>query len=120
MTAQSKPYIVMPLIDGVDLRTAAASTDATTVLGMFREITTALAYAHGLGVLHRDLKPTNILVRHSDGQPIVLDFGSAYLLDELSSDSLTTGAVGTVGYIPKEVLDNQRRARRFKTSMRAA
>jgi hypothetical protein len=106
ITAGQKPYVVMPFIDGTDLRSAASGQDAEAVLGMFLEIVGALAYAHDLNVLHRDLKPTNIRVRNSDGQPIVLDFGSAYLLDFLDSHSLTSQVVGTIGYIPSEVLMN--------------
>jgi serine/threonine protein kinase len=64
----------------------------------------AIHYAHENDVLHRDLKPSNILVRAADAQPIVVDFGSAYLLEQMDSKSLTTAAVGSVGYIPSEVL----------------
>lgn len=106
LTNDNQPYIVMPYINGVDLRTAASATDAGGVLSMFLEITAALEYAHGQNVLHRDLKPSNVIVRVSDQQPIILDFGSAYLLDYIDSHSLTSQVVGTIGYIPSEVLNN--------------
>lgn len=106
LTSDNKPYVVMPYIQGMDLRTAALAKDVSGVLGMFIEVAAALEYAHGQNVLHRDLKPTNVMVRLSDLQPIILDFGSAYLLDDLDSKSLTTQVVGTVGYIPSEVLAN--------------
>lgn len=106
ITGDQKPYVVMPFIDGTDLKSAASGQDVDDVLGMFVEVVGALTYAHDLKVLHRDLKPTNVRVRTSDGQAIILDFGSAYLLDFIDSHSLTSQVVGTVGYIPSEVLTN--------------
>ena len=106
LTGDKRPYVVMPFIEGVDLREAAAATDSVSVLTLFIEIMSGLDHAHRQNVIHRDLKPSNVRVRHSDSQPIILDFGSAYLLDELTSDTLTTDVVGTVGYIPKEVFDD--------------
>lgn len=104
LTVDNKPYVVMPLIKGIDLRSAASASNLTGVVDMFIEVLLALQYAHNQGVIHRDLKPSNIIVRSSDRQPIILDFGSAYILDQLDSQSLTSQAVGTVGYIPSEVL----------------
>ena len=104
LTVDNKPYVVMPLIAGVDLRSAALATDMSGVVGMFIEVLSALEYAHEQDVIHRDLKPSNIIVRSSDRQPIILDFGSAYILDQLDTQDLTSQAVGTIGYIPSEVL----------------
>jgi serine/threonine protein kinase len=74
------------------------------VLHLFTEVLEGLRFAHIKGVLHRDLKPSNILVRESDTQPVILDFGCAYLRDEAGLASLTTTAVGSQGYIPSEVI----------------
>jgi hypothetical protein len=104
VTSQDKPYLLMPLIRGLDIRTRCEQAGAELIVQLFAEILTGLSYAHTNSVLHRDLKPSNILVRTTDTQPVILDFGSAYLLDELSSASLTTAVVGTIGYIPSEVL----------------
>jgi hypothetical protein len=106
MTRERKPYVVMPLIVGLDLRAATSGSEIVDVLEKFSEITNAIEYAHQRGVLHRDLKPSNILVRTSDNQPIILDFGASYFLNELSDGSLTSEVVGTIGYIPSEVLNN--------------
>ncbi len=109
LTVDNKPYVVMPLIEGVDLRSAASTTDLAGIVGMFIEILSALEYAHSKDVIHRDLKPSNIIVRSSDNQPIILDFGAAYILDQLDSQSLTSEVVGTIGYIPSEVLTDPKK-----------
>ncbi|EGV32496.1 serine/threonine protein kinase [Thiorhodococcus drewsii AZ1] len=104
VTSQDKPYLLMPLIRGLDIRTRCGQAGADLIVQLFAEVLTGLSYAHASSVIHRDLKPSNILVRTTDTQPVILDFGSAYLLDHLSSASLTTAVVGTIGYIPSEVL----------------
>lgn len=101
-----RPYIVMPLIRGDNIRDRTEGCSPQFCVELIAEVAAAVGYAHNNGVLHRDLKPTNILVRASDGQPLVLDFGNAFILDELDSQTLTTSAVGSIGYIPPEVLAN--------------
>jgi serine/threonine protein kinase len=94
----------MQLIEGKNLRDAAAEMAPEQILLTFLEFTAGLEFAHAKDVLHRDLKPSNILVRRSDQQPIVLDFGLACAFDEADSQSLTTGTVaGSLGYMPPEV-----------------
>jgi len=104
--ADSKPYILMPRIEGPNLRDALSGQGLEKVCDAFREILLALKYAHSLNVIHRDLKPTNVLVRLSDQQPIILDFGSAYMLDKAESTDFTTTLIGSAPYIPIEVLSN--------------
>jgi len=50
LTVDNKPYIVMPLIEGVDLRSAASTMNLAGVVGMFIEILSALEYAHSDGI----------------------------------------------------------------------
>lgn len=109
LTVENKPYVVMPLVEGVDLRSATAEMRLIEIIRIFIEILLALEYAHKLDVIHRDLKPSNIIVRSSDLQPIILDFGSAFVLDQLNSQSLTSQAVGTIGYIPSEVITDPKK-----------
>jgi len=106
VTSAKKPYLVMPLVDGLNLKAASEKMAMRDILSTFAEILRGLEYAHANGVVHRDLKPTNIIVRYSDWQPIILDFGSAYMLDDLDKATLTSDVVGTAGYIPSEVMAN--------------
>jgi hypothetical protein len=106
VTSERKAYIAMPFIHGQDLRTACQTLEVSAVLDVFIEILRGLQAAHAAHIIHRDLKPTNIIVRSSDSQPIIVDFGAAYKLDDLDANTLTTAAVGTLGYIPSEVIAN--------------
>jgi len=74
-------------------------------LDVTRRIVDAIAYAHGKGVLHRDLKPSNVLVG-VDGRVHLCDFG---LASDAGDGSLTRSgsAVGSLPYMPPEVLDGQ-------------
>jgi serine/threonine protein kinase/tetratricopeptide (TPR) repeat protein len=65
------------------------------------KVTRAVQYAHGKGVLHRDLKPGNILLDESD-QPLITDFGLARWLDTTSNLTRTLTIFGTPGYIAPE------------------
>jgi len=72
---------------------------AATVVG---QVARAVHYAHQRGVLHRDLKPTNILV-DAEGQPHVADFGLAKLLEEDSSLTQSVAVLGTPAYMAPEL-----------------
>lgn len=100
------PFLVMPYISGPDLREYSGSVNFAKRSALMVEILNALAYAHQQGVMHRDLKPSNILVRSSDHQPIIVDFGLAYVFDDMDGPTLTASTVGSAGYIPSEVLAN--------------
>ena len=103
-TTDGKPYVAMPLIEGQNLVTTARHVDLRNKLVLFLELLRGVKHAHEKNVLHRDLKPSNVLVRNSDQQPIILDFGAAYVLDDADRTFLTSQAVGTHGYIPSEVM----------------
>lgn len=95
--------IVMEYVDGGSLRTALAS--GPLVPGRAVQITAAvldgLAYAHEHQVLHRDVKPDNVLIT-ADWQVKLSDFGIASLLEDRKSS--TTGMVGTPEYLAPELL----------------
>lgn len=103
------PYYVMPLIVGRDFRDATEGVSMAKRLRILIEILDGVEFAHSVDVLHRDLKPRNIMVRESDEQPLILDFGAAFLLDDFEGETLTTENIGTLGYIPLEVQNDPKR-----------
>ncbi|HXY29861.1 MAG TPA: protein kinase [Gemmatimonadaceae bacterium] len=75
------PYYTMPLEDGHSLRTRLAKggpLPITEAIGVLRDVAKALAYAHEHGVVHRDIKPDNVLL--TGGSAVVTDFGVAKAL----------------------------------------
>ncbi len=105
------PYIVMPLVAGGTLRArlARGPLDPDSALALGRRLARALARAHTLGIVHRDVKPENVLF-DAAGRPLVADLGLAKhfrpSLAGTRSVSLTrSGAsLGTPGYMPYEQL----------------
>ncbi len=91
------PYLVMELVEGapLDLGAPLGWDDLRQVLGGLLD---ALAHAHARGVVHRDLKPGNVL-RTVDGRVKLTDFGIAHALDRLDTD---TPVAGTPAYMAPE------------------
>lgn len=119
MDLEGRPYLVMPLIRGQNVRDFTEGADPRVAIDLMIEVLHGVEHAHSRQVLHRDLKPRNIMVRNSDGQPIILDFGTAFFLDDLDARSLTSSGVGSAGYMPPEVLAKPKYRTRFTTSTRA-
>ena len=96
-------YYVMPFVDGPSLAARirdAAPLGRSEALSIAREVAAALDFAHRQGVVHRDIKPGNILL--SDGHAVVADFGIAYMVHDASS-TLTKGSIiGTPTYMSPE------------------
>lgn len=98
------PYIVMEYVEGVALLEHSGTLPLRQNILLLMRICDAVEHAHIRGVIHRDLKPGNILVQ-PDGQPKVLDFGVARLTGEGHAASELTGVgmvVGTVAYMSPE------------------
>ena len=74
------PYFVMPYIDGESLRARMmrGPLSVRETVSILKDVTRALAFAHGRGVIHRDIKPDNVLL--SSGAAVVTDFGVAKAL----------------------------------------
>jgi serine/threonine-protein kinase len=98
-------YYSMPFVDGESLRSRIDREGALPIadaVSIATECADGLSYAHEHGIIHRDVKPGNILL--SADHAVLADFGIARALEEAAEPSLTTQgvAVGTVGYMSPE------------------
>lgn len=92
-TAERIPYLAMEYVDGVPLAVYCDrhALDLSARLRLFVPLCRAVQHAHQNLVVHRDIKPGNILVRE-DGTPVLLDFGIGKLIDPLAGDDTATQA----------------------------
>lgn len=98
-------YLVMQLVDGPTLKSRIAEGPLPwqTVAVLGAGLADALAHAHGTGIVHRDVKPSNILLDAS-GRPHLTDFGISRLLDATTRTATGT-LTGTAAYLaPEQVL----------------
>lgn len=102
-------FIVMRLVEGQDLEqriTRSGPLAPATAAELGRSIASALAHAHQEGILHRDVKPRNILLDHT-GAALLTDFGSARILAS-GTMTETGGLVGTLAYAAPELMAGTR------------
>lgn len=102
----TRPFLAMELVRGSPLTDFAKSAHLDTPgrLGLFALVCDAVHHAHLRGLIHRDLKPGNILIT-ADGQPKILDFGiarSAGTVDQRSLHTSVGQIVGTIPYMSPE------------------
>ena len=107
--ADDLPYFIMPFVTGESLRTRVAREGEFPIadtVRILRDVVSALAYAHAHGVIHRDVKPDNVLL--SGGVAVVTDFGVAKAVTASAGTPGTTGltslgvALGTPAYMAPE------------------
>ena len=99
-------YFVMAFVDGDTLAKRIhdrGALDPAEVRRILREVGDALAYAHAHGVVHRDIKPDNILLDAASNRPMVTDFGIARAISDGSARLTATGiAIGTPAFMSPE------------------
>jgi serine/threonine-protein kinase len=106
-TPQGLVYLVMELAEGETLGAyleRRGRLDTREALGVVRQLALGLDHAHGVGLVHRDLKPDNVILVEPDHRPRIVDFGLAILRELDEAGRLTTRGVviGTPHYMSPE------------------
>jgi serine/threonine protein kinase len=98
-----RPYLVMELVSGPTLSGCIAQgpLEPEQVRSIGRQLAAALAYAHAQGVVHRDVKPSNVLLCDED-RVLLADFGIARLVGSAQHHTKTGGTVGSPAYLSPE------------------
>jgi len=101
-------FYTMPFVVGDSLRSRIerdGPAEVDFVANVLAEVSSALAYAHGRGIVHRDVKPENIFIEAESGRSLLADFGVAR---RIGFEGAVTGggvAVGTPAYMSPEHID---------------
>ena len=100
------PYIVLELIEGTTLAAQLVGNgpgDPTAVADIVTQLASALDHAHAMGVVHRDVKPANVILG-PEGRVRLADFGIAKTFDDPTTVTATGELVGTISYMAPEIL----------------
>lgn len=108
-TENNRFYLVQELIEGETILAHVKQKgifDAEQVTKMLESTLQVLDFVHGKGIIHRDIKPDNIILREKDQQPVLIDFGAVKetMLHHVDDNSLSdhSRVIGTPGYMPLE------------------
>ncbi len=105
-------YIAMRYVEGSDLRTlvrAAGRLDPERAAHIVAQVASALDAAHERGIVHRDVKPANVLLGASE-HAYLTDFGLTKRISSHSGQTHAGGWVGTLGFVAPEQIRGERRA----------
>jgi tRNA A-37 threonylcarbamoyl transferase component Bud32 len=102
-TTDDEPYLVMELINGPSLTECCrgVALQPARVAAIGAQLADALHHAHEAGVVHRDLKPDNVLLT-ADGRALLTDFGIARLMSDTARHTVTGVTIGTAAYLAPE------------------
>ena len=107
-TEQGQTYIAMELVEGLDLISWCQQKHCTQTqrIRLFLQLCQGIAYAHEKGIIHCDIKPSNVLVTEVSGAPVVkvIDFGVSQFQDQQADENSISG---TPSYMAPEVLHSQ-------------
>lgn len=110
VTGDNVVYFAMDLLEGKDLAGLVATTgplEPVRAITLVEQAARALAHAHARGIVHRDVKPSNLFVCDSGGESEhvkLLDFGIAKLEDEVRHITMSEAFVGTPHYVAPEMI----------------
>ncbi len=102
--SEDRYYMVMELVEGRSLKEILKSDGQMSIdrsVALIKSIAGALAYAHDRGLIHRDIKPDNIMV-DTRGRPVLMDFGIAKLITSDAKITQTGHLIGTPAYMAPE------------------
>lgn len=102
---QGRDYIVMEYLPGGDLAHYVAGRTVEQILKIFVPICTGLGYLHSQGIVHRDVKPANILL-DEHGVPKLTDLGSARQIDRKTRITKAGAILGTYAYLAPEQIQS--------------
>jgi serine/threonine protein kinase len=106
-------FFVMDFVDGTDLREVLAKTGAIepgSAVDLLEQLAGALDAAHGRGLVHRDVKPANVLITIQDGEQraYLTDFGVAKRFESFAELTAQGAVIGTVDYMSPEQITGSR------------
>jgi serine/threonine protein kinase len=105
---RDRPFLVLELVRGSTLADALAEPlPPARVAQLGVDVASALEHVHSAGVVHRDVKPGNVLI-DADGSAMLADFGIARLVDDTCHHTRTGNVVGTVAYLAPEQVAGKR------------